>query len=485
MAQASSVLQLRLDALTEHLQLENPILVEAVHEFRELDHVAYKLGLLERNESFATRISWWPLVTVLGTYSAGKSTFINDFLGQKLQATGNQAIDDKFTVICFSQDGQIHELPGLALDSDPRFPFYQIAAEIDHVAPGEGRRVDTYTQMKTCQSEQLRGKILIDSPGFDADEQRNATLRISDYIMDLSDLVLVVFDARRPEPGAMQDTLQHLVRNVQRRGDFGKFLFVLNQIDTTAREDNAEDVIAAWHRALAKYGLSTGRFFTIYSETAGVPIDDPSQRQRFRSKRDQDMAAIDDRIADVGVQRVYRIVGTLRSLADQIEMTAVPQLQSALRRWRRWTLLGDGILAGLVLLLLASLVVHYGLGLSDLVAFATELSQTPFLLGALALALIAIAVLIHFTLRSFTAHWLTDNLRGPSTVGDLAKAMRKNTTIWRSLLRSQPAGWTQRNRLTLRGVRDTADRYIQRLNDQFTNPSGTSHPGTLQDRQVP
>ena len=58
----------------------------------------------------------------------------------------------------------------------------------------------------------LRGKILIDSPGFDADAQRTSTLKITDHIIDLSDLVLVFFDARHPEPGAMSDTLAHLVR---------------------------------------------------------------------------------------------------------------------------------------------------------------------------------------------------------------------------------------------------------------------------------
>lgn len=57
----------------------------------------------------------------------------------------------------------------------------------------------------------LKGRILIDSPGFDADEQRKATLRITDHIIELSDLVLVFFDARHPEPGAMQDTLEHLI----------------------------------------------------------------------------------------------------------------------------------------------------------------------------------------------------------------------------------------------------------------------------------
>jgi len=44
----------------------------------------------------------------------------------------------------------------------------------------------------------------------------------------------------------MKDTLKHLVRNTLDRTDANKFVFVLNQIDTTAREDNLEEVVAAW-----------------------------------------------------------------------------------------------------------------------------------------------------------------------------------------------------------------------------------------------
>ena len=44
----------------------------------------------------------------------------------------------------------------------------------------------------------------------------------------------------------MRDTLQHLVGGSMNRAYSGKFLYVLNQIDATAREDNPEDVVAAW-----------------------------------------------------------------------------------------------------------------------------------------------------------------------------------------------------------------------------------------------
>ncbi len=261
----------RLAKLESHLENENSLLLDVVVRFKRLDRVAYKMGLLDNSESYATRIPWWPLVSVLGTFSAGKSSFINHFLGRKLQLTGNQAVDDKFSVICYSssEDGRV--LPGLALDSDPRFPFYQMSEEIDKVAEGEGKRIDAYLQMKTSTSEKVSGKIIIDSPGFDADDQRNTILRLTDHIIDLSDLVLVFFDARHPEPGAMQDTLVHLVGDTIRRNDSEKFLYILNQIDTAAQEDNPEAVVAAWQRAI---GSAINRD---PSEQVGIAINlDPS-----------------------------------------------------------------------------------------------------------------------------------------------------------------------------------------------------------------
>ena len=337
----------RLAKLETHLENENPLLLQSVARFKKLDRVAYRMGLLNTTETYTARIPWWPLIAVLGTFSAGKSSFINQFLGSNLQLTGNQAVDDKFTVICYStgEDGRV--LPGVALDSDPRFPFYQMSEEINKVAAGEGKRIDAYLQMKTSGSEKLSGKIIIDSPGFDADEQRNAILRLTDHIVDLSDLVLVFFDARHPEPGAMQDTLEHLVGRTVKRDDSEKFLYILNQIDTAAQEDNPEAVVAAWQRALSVKGLTAGRFFTIYNEDVAVPIKDEAVRRRFENKRDNDLAAINERIHQVGTERAYRIIGVLQNIAEDIEHDVVPLLMKAIHRWRRLVIISDAVIYGI------------------------------------------------------------------------------------------------------------------------------------------
>ena len=239
-------LQERYDRLKKHLSEENPLLLDITEQFARLDKIAHKRGLMDEDESYTSHISWWPLISVLGTFSAGKSTFINDYIGQKVQTSGNQAVDDKFTALCYGKNSEVTTLPGMALDADPRFPFYNVSEEVNNVQLGEGDRVNQYLQLKTVKSDKLKGKILIDSPGFDADSQRDTILKLTNHIVDMSDLVLIFFDARHPEPGAMRDTLDQLVKSAMSHSDADKVLYILNQIDTTAQEDNLEDVIGAW-----------------------------------------------------------------------------------------------------------------------------------------------------------------------------------------------------------------------------------------------
>ena len=460
----------RLESLQQHLTDENPILVEVVDRYKKLDSIAHSMGLLKLGESYATQISWWPLISVLGTFSAGKSSFINSYLGLKLQDTGNQAVDDRFTVISYSSDSESRTLPGIALDSDPRFPFYQISEEIESVASGEGAKIDNYLQMKVVPSDALRGKILIDSPGFDADEQRKSTLKLTDHIIDLSDLVLVMFDGRHPEPGAMQDTLEHLVKGAQRRNDSSKFLFILNQIDTSAKEDNLESIVAAWQKALVQVGLSTGRFYIMFNRDIAEPVEDEGVWARYLAKRDADYAAITQRMEEINVERVYRLIGNLESLSNQIEQQAVPQLSLARSRWRKRVMLIDGLVIGLFAGLVGALLWLFG-------SLQQWLSNPAGLLGdwiglAVIISFVVACLALHFLIRRWTAKSIAKSLSSEAAYGDVSAAFLKGTRFWTSVLRRKPIGWSRRISGKLSAIRNDVDQFIQKLNDNFSSPSG-------------
>lgn len=477
MASPANNITERLKNLEDQLREENPLLVTAVDGFRRLSRIGYATGLLGRHESYATQVPWWPLISVLGTFSAGKSTFINHYLGVPLQDTGNQAVDDKFTVICYSgeQQPQGRVLPGLALDSDPRFPFYQTSEELERVAAGEGRRIDAYLQLKTCHSDRLRGKIIIDSPGFDADAQRSATLRLTNHIIDLSDLVLVFFDARHPEPGAMSDTLAHLVRNTIDRADSSKFLYILNQIDTTAREDNPEEVIGAWQRSLAREGLTAGRFYCIYDPEAAVPINSESLRRRFEWKRDQDLDDIMERMEHVSVERAYRILGALEKRAQEIAELYVPRIRGLVTRWRSAVLRTEATL----LVLAVAMVLALSAWRPDLYRFAADQLQrlTGSTQGMMTFASITVGLLLvmHFTVRHYAARVIDRRLAKEFPASEctaMRRVLRKNTRFWRSIFEVDPVGWGRLNRRRLNRILEQADRNVQVLNDRFTDPSG-------------
>ncbi|MEO5340847.1 MAG: dynamin family protein [Magnetococcus sp. MYC-9] len=475
----SSHVERRLNGLEKHLKQENPVLLQVVQSFRDLDSIAYRMGILDRSESFATRVPWWPMISILGTFSAGKSTFINQFLDQKIQRTGNQAVDDKFTVICFSKEESVRTLPGLALDADPRFPFYQISQELERVSEGEGRRIDAYLQLKTCRTERLRGKIFIDSPGFDADAQRNATLRITDHIMDLSDLVLVFFDARHPEPGAMKDTLDHLVKNTINRSDSNKFMFILNQVDCTVREDNLEDVVAAWQRALAQSGLTAGHFFQIYNVAAAHPIEDEMLRQRYETKLAADMDEINERIHRVEVERAYRIIGVLEYTAKIMQNECVPRLRELLTRWRKGVLMADGVVFGALALAVLTLILRYEPPLGawlEMGLWTVGTTWQSVLVDLLAGGAVVGLLSVHLLIRKLVAKWLgrgiSQTIRQPDLQEYVKKGLAHNTGPLYSVFHTQPVGWGRWAQMKLQRVLKNSDLYVQNLNDQFTNPSG-------------
>jgi hypothetical protein len=54
------------------------------------------------------------------------------------------------------------------------------------------------------------------------------------------------------------------------------------------------------------------------------------------------------------------------------------------------------------------------------------------------------------------------------------RAWHKNSRWFRSIFRRHPAGWGRRTARSLKLVVEDSQRYVQKLNDMYTNPSGAS-----------
>jgi hypothetical protein len=359
-------------------------------------------------------------------------------------------------------------LPGLALDADPRFPFYGIRHEIERVTEGEGSRIDTYLQLKTVPETSMKGKIIIDSPGFDADSQRDTVLRIADHIIGMSDLILVFFDARHPEPGAMRDTLKHLVEQTRHRHDADKFLFILNQIDTAANEDNPEDIMGSWQRALASSGMAGGKFYMIYNEDVAVKINDPNLAERFKRKKDADLAAIQERMDRVSIERAYRISFALETLSDQIEKEWVAKIDKVRLDWAKKVAVSDLTLASVVLTFSGWLAMTTDVFSS---LELQSLAEDPTL--GVSVALLGVVVLLtpHYYFRSWWAKRIHARLLAQPEQENLARAFSRNTVFWRSMFAKYPRGWSDSVARRLNNIREGARSSIQKLNDQFVHVS--------------
>jgi len=451
----------RYTKLKEYLSLENPILLDIIDKYEALDNLGQKIGFLTPSQTYTSNISWWPMISILGTFSAGKSTFMNEYLGQKIQISGNQAVDDKFTVICYGDNEKPLTLPGLALDADPRFPFYNISEEVNKVDPGEGNRVNLYLQLKTLMNEKLKGKILIDSPGFDADSQRDGILRITSHIVDMSDLVLIFFDARHPEPGAMRDTLQHLVGETSKHRDANKILYILNQIDTTAKEDNLEAVISSWQRALSQEGLISGNFYGLYNESSAVPITDEAAAKRLKGKKDHDLAQITERMDKVGIERAYRIVKALEDFSEEMKDIKLPQLQKSLQSWAKKVFWTDMFFIMLI-------VVSLGLLQVEFQSLSKILSSQILLIATVSTLVLAMGT-IHYKLRGFFAH--REAKKWEEKDMGIAHAIYANTRWWKSIFSAKNSNWHNTTKNKLEFLMSESRRFIQKLNDQFISPN--------------
>jgi hypothetical protein len=281
----------------------------------------------------------------------------------------------------------------------------------------------------------------------------------------------------------MHDTLDHLVGNTINRSDSEKFLYILNQIDTAALEDNPEAVVASWQRALAAKGLTAGRFYAIYNKDVAVPIADEAVRKRFENKCNQDRAAIFDRISQVEVERSYRIVGALETIADDIETQVVPIVKEAMTRWLKMVLTIDAVAIAVAIVVLFVL----GQWFDTWSLFSYDFTDAA-ITSSIKLALLILGfTFLHFSARGFAARVIANKIvskivvdkklagkhrEGRTLAGNIKQAFLKNTQPLRSMFRPMPVGWSMRSKRILAEVSADASEFIQTMNDRYTRPSG-------------
>jgi len=96
---------------------------------------------------------------------------------------------------------------------------------------------------------------------------------------------------------------------------------------------------------------------------------------------------------------------------------------------------------------------------------------------------------VHYGIRRLAAKTVASLARKTAAKqglrGDLVTAFLANTVPWRSIFNKKPRGWTRHNRRLIAEVLEDTDRYVQDLNDSFTNPSGSRLEAADQERPSP
>ena len=185
----------------------------------------------------------------------------------------------------------------------------------------------------------------------------------------------------------------------------------------------------------------------------------------------------------VGVERAYRITGSLEKLAHHVEEKTVPRLREFKALWRRRVYWGDAVLGGLFLV--AGIAITHQLGFWK----GLKLTQPDWWQGSssnIAWTLVALAAVVlvfgylHHRVRKMAAGRVLRQIDKHYTPGLEHDRMRRaftfNTRPWRSLFRRTPVGWGPLSRKRLQRVIAEANNYVQILNDTFTDPSGDMTP---------
>lgn len=435
--------------LEKHFANDNPVLLNAAKVFHELDQVEYDLGLIENEETTASKYSWWPVVSLIGGNSTAKSRFINSYLSTDQLLSGIQASSHKFTVLLNSNQATPATLPGTALDVDHRYPFYQISEKIEQLQEGEGRRINSYLELKTINSDRLKGKLFIDAPNVSATSASPVMSMLTTHILENSDLVLVFCDVFETSTSLMNE----LVQQITSHQDTNKFIYLIDAPAATFYPSKSSEIISSWQRRLADIGLNTGQFILL-----------PNQERSVNAQNTPQFTEIDLRLANVEHDRSYRILCTLEKSIHEIENTVVPEVKEGIVLWKERVNMSSLIILGSI----AALIVFAELQIGVIDSLIDPI------IGPIAiLVIIAIMMPSHLIMSKMQAKFIVNKLnirqKELHLMENLGEMFESNLTFSRMLLNfSEPAGWNKKNKARLTQLSDKTKDLVQALNDSFS-----------------
>ena len=278
-------------------------------------------------------VSWRPMVLIIGNYSAGKSTFINELVGEDIQRTGQAPTDDCFTVITYQDDADknfIEERDGRVLLGDESLPFKRLKSQ--------GERFLSHFRLKKVRSDILKNLALIDTPGMlDSISERDRGYNYQEVIGELAslaDLIILLFDSHKA--GTVRESYESLRNTLPKSTMEDRVLFVLNRVDECQSIDDLMRVHGAlcWNLSQMTGRKDIPQIHLTYSPQGGpdlMDVDDDLLRAYLKDVSYQKQEVI-HRILDVPRKRIDHLATYL-----EIHCQRMHQFISACQSYSNFT----------------------------------------------------------------------------------------------------------------------------------------------------
>ncbi|MBU0681840.1 MAG: dynamin family protein [Proteobacteria bacterium] len=256
-------------------------------------------------------LKWKPIVLLIGNYSSGKSTLINELAGEDIQRTGQAPTDDSFTIITHEgADKAGEEIPGSSLVNDETLPFTNLK--------GLGEQLISHLHMKKVATPLLTDMAIIDSPGMldsvtEKDRGYNYMAVIA-HLAKLADLVVLMFDPLKA--GTIKETYTAIRDTLPENAGEDRLVFVMSRIDEC---DSTSDLVRSYGTLCWNLSQMTGRkdiphiFLTCSPDSPRPGLDITPWSQ----ERDQ----LKNKILTAPKFRVFHILQDIDRQVNELQLT--------------------------------------------------------------------------------------------------------------------------------------------------------------------
>ncbi|GAB6191881.1 dynamin family protein [Desulfocastanea catecholica] len=225
-------------------------------------------------------LKWKPIVLIIGNYSSGKSTLINELVGQHIQRTGQAPTDDSFTIITSDPGCDNVETPGSRLVNDENLPFQHFK--------GFGEKLISHICMKQVSCPMLENMAIIDSPGMiDATSENDRGydyMKVLGEFAKIADLIVLMFDSHKA--GTIKESYDTIRNTLPEKSGEHRIVFVMSRIDEC---DHLSDFTRSYGTLCWNMSQMTGRkdIPHIYLTYSPSVVDPKTVAEGWPQERDE------------------------------------------------------------------------------------------------------------------------------------------------------------------------------------------------------